>query len=260
MTDNLASGAAAGAWTFSAAVAAQFDEHVTRSIRGYSSIQSIIGRVADWAAPDSATIADVGCATGATFDVIQRRHPSRRFNLYGYDTSPDMIAAARGRLSEADPTGERLSAELLCVDARDGLAHTDADLTVAVFTLQFLPPSDRLSVLEELHARSARHGVLLIAEKTIPSDPRWALIAAEALWEDKRISGFPGEEIVAKTESLRGVLRPLDESLCIAEPVLAGWRAPFVLWAEWNWRLVGYFYESTPHPEPHATVADQRRP
>lgn len=234
MTDTLATSKKVGAWEFSGDVVAEFDDHVRSSVAGYDTIQDVIARLSDWAAPDGAAILDVGCSTGTTLKAIRDRHPNRALALYGIDKSADMIRAASKKLGEsATLYSDDLLAEVELPNS--------IDLTVAVFTLQFLPPERRAGVLSDLRRRSKETGVLVVAEKTIPADPRWALICAEASLEDKRIAGFSGDEIVAKAESLRGVLRPLREQDAILEPTLAGWGDPQVLWAAWNWRLVAYF-------------------
>ena len=235
MTDTLATSKKVGAWEFSDAVVAEFDDHVRSSVAGYDTIQDVIARLSDWAAPDRAAILDVGCSTGTTLKAIQGRHPNRALALYGIDKSADMIRAASKKLG---PGATLYADDVLAAEVK---LPDSIDLTIAVLTLQFLPPDRRAGVLSELRRRSKETGVLVVAEKTIPADPRWALICAEASWEDKRIAGFSGDEIVAKAESLRGVLRPLREQDAILEPTLAGWGAPQVLWAVWNWRLVAYF-------------------
>ena len=238
MTDRLATGKATGAWKFDADVVAQFDSHVAASVRGYSEIQATIGRVADWAAPDGAKVIDIGCSTGTTFDVIQSRHPRRTYHFVGYDTSPEMVASAVAKMADRNTSGTYT--DIYEHDVLNGLKHEDADLNIAVFTVQFVNPYSRVALLSELLRCSKPGAVLLLAEKTIPQDPRWALICAEASWEDKRIAGFSGDEIVAKAEALRGVLRPVSELLCVQEAITAGWEAPQVLWASWNWRLYGF--------------------
>lgn len=239
MADDLATKTSAGGWTFNEQVVDQFDTHVSSSVRGYRDIQEITARAADWLAPDNSVIADIGCSTATTFDEIQKRHPGRRYSFHGYDTSEHMLASANRKIAGNVNTGSSIN--LHQHDITNGALHDQADLTIGIFALQFLRPHTRIKVLEELLGASRNGGALLIAEKVIPRDSRWALIDAEASWEDKRVAGLPGEEIVAKAEALRGVLIPQLEDVVVSEALAAGWVSPHIIWAQWNWRLFAFF-------------------
>ncbi len=239
MSDTLATQTPRGGWEFDDNVTAGFDKHVSNSVAGYNDIQNTVVRLSDWFAPDNAVIADIGCSTGTTLRAIQDRNPTRVYTIHAYDKSAPMMRAATKKLANKANPDTRV--HLHRDDITKGtFAHTNADLTIAIFTIQFLPASERGNVLANLCNATKPGGVLLLAEKTIPEDPRWAMITAECSWEDKKLQGIPSDEIVAKAESLRGVLRPQREQTLILETVKAGWAAPQLLWGSFQWRLYGF--------------------
>lgn len=239
MDDNLATSTPVGCWKFDERVTKQFDSHVQKSVNGYGIVQDMCALTGDWLAPDGATIVDLGCSTGTTLARIAERHSGRTYSAVGYDCAQHMLDAAESKLAHV----KNVSARFLNQRIEDGLIHENATLTISVFTLQFLRPEQRQSVLVDAWNRTVVGGALLIAEKTIPDDARWALIAAEQLQADKAAQGLPAEEVLAKPQTLRGVLIPRRESELIEEITASGWSTPETLWRRLGWSLVGAFKE-----------------
>lgn len=229
---------APGAWTFDAAVVAEFDAHVAASVPFYNAIQDLVAEAADWLAPDGARVVDLGAATGETLARIATRHPERRFEAIVYDQEPAMLAKAKAKLEQfACWRGYQFESRPI----EDGLAHRDADLTLALFTLQFLDPDARTAVLAAAKRASRVGGALIVAEKIRPADVRWAEISNEVSWDWKAAQGITDAAIRAKARALRGVLRPSTLDGLVASIVEAGWAAPEVLFRWHNWTVLGSF-------------------
>ena len=224
-----------GQWEFTPAVVAEFDQHVRQSVPFYDVIQDAVAELSDWLAPDGSLIVDMGCSTGTTLAAILARHPDRQYDLIGYDTSQPMLDAAKAKIGAhpflgiADP-----------IDA-GRLAHTAADLTLALFTLQFLPAAARTATLLEARRSSSETGAILIAEKLRVPDSRWAEVATELSWDVKAVAGIPSESIRAKARALRGVLTPGSSDELTARLLQAGWHAPTCLFRWHQWALYGAF-------------------
>jgi hypothetical protein len=131
--------------------------------------------------------------------------------------------------------------KVLCQRVQDGLAHSEADLTLALFFLQFLPWRERVQVLGmALHAASD-NGAILIAEKVRPTEVRWAEIAADCSHDWKEQHGISDAAIRAKARALHGVLVPHTVADLSHALAATGWEQPEVLFRWHQWVLVGAF-------------------
>ena len=153
-----------GAWEFTPAVVEVFDEHVRQSVPHYDLIQALVADCSDWLLPAGGIYADLGCSTGTTAQLVLGRHPERMAAAYLYDEAEDMVTAAEEKLSQAYP--DQITAMTYHL-GDDPLNHTGADLTTALFALQFMPHADRLQVLRAARASSKPGGALLVAEKVL---------------------------------------------------------------------------------------------
>lgn len=241
MTSDVADAFKPGEWEFTPAVVADFDQHVRQSVPFYDTIQDTVATLSDWVAPDGAHLVDIGVSTGETLRRILEDHPARNYDLTVYDESPDMLAACREKL------GSKSSAQTLTVHAgpaENGLHHHDADLTLCLFTLQFINPASRARLLADARARSRNSGVILIAEKVRPADPRWFEIGAELSWDFKTEQGIPAESIRAKARALRGAMRPGSEADLRSLLNNNGWHSATCLFRWHQWVIYGAFASS----------------
>lgn len=231
-----------GGWKFTPEVAAVFPEHVRASVPFYDAIQDLVAEASDWLLPDGGLVVDLGAATGTTIHRIATRHPERTLRARLYDTEPAMLKRAAEHLADLP----NLTAEYDASDIRTPTnPHKDADLTLALFTLQFLPVPDRITALRHARAGAAPTGALIIAEKVRPPDSRWAEIANDASHDWKATHGITDTAIRAKAKALRGVLQPYPQSTLTQAVTQAGWCCPEVLFRWHNWLLLGAFATPT---------------
>lgn len=115
------------------------------------------------------------------------------------------------------------------------MKHRGADLTTALFLLQFLRPAERVDVLREARRCSAATGALVIAEKIRPTHPVFAEIANDVSHDFKATQGISDTAIRSKARALRGVLIPRPLPDLLGEITEAGWAHPDVLfrWHQW---------------------------
>jgi tRNA (cmo5U34)-methyltransferase len=220
-----------GSWAFTPEVARVFDEHVEASVPFYREIQALVAGLSDWLAPAAAVVADLGASTGTTAWMISRRHPNRRLTFHLYDAERSMLDVAAERLAGSDTTVHYHHTRL-----ESGLLHDQADLTLALFTLQFLDPIDRAAVLAAARQRSRARGALIVAEKLRLTDALWQEIAISSSHDYKAMQGISSEAIRVKERSLRGVLNPLTDAENRQLLVEAGWSSLETLfrWQQWT--------------------------
>lgn len=234
-----------GGWTFDEDVAEAFDAHVEASVPHYAVFQDLVAQAADWLLPDGGTVADLGASTGTTVAGIFDRHPERKYTAHLYDDSRPMIergvAKFREKFDEI-PDGRMWVFHERRLQSGPPLEHERADLTLALFVLQFLRQRDREVVLRRARDRADdRDGALLVAEKIRIPDARWSEIANDLSHDWKAEHGISGQAIYAKARSLRGVLRPGTFGELTDAVVRAGWQPPTVLFRWHSWVLLGAF-------------------
>lgn len=228
-----------GAWQFTPEVVDAFDDHVRESVPFYDAIQDLVAVATDWLVPTGGTVADLGASTGTTVAAILRRHEERSIRAHLYDEQAEMLAKATTRLGGPIAEGR---VKVHCRRIETGpLDHEQADLTTALFTLQFLPLPDRTAALRYAREASSPTGTIIIAEKIRPSEVRWAEIAIDVSHDWKEANGISAEAIRAKSKALRGVLRPHTMEELTTAILTSGWHYPEVLFRWHQWVVVGAF-------------------
>jgi len=231
----------AGGWEFTPGVAEVFPEHVRASVPFYDAMQDLIAEASDWLVPPGGHVADLGAATGITCCRIAARHPDRGICFDLYDDQPAMLKHAETAL-RALPGGGRCLFHAARI--QDGpLTHVSADLTLILFTLQFLPQQDRAKALRLARERSAGTGALIVAEKVRPLDSRWAEIGNDVSHDQKAARGISDAAIRAKARALRGILAPGPQAALTDMITAAGWKSPEVLFRWHQWAVVGAYAE-----------------
>jgi tRNA (cmo5U34)-methyltransferase len=239
---DVAEGFGPGAWQFTPDVADVFGEHVRASVPFYDAMQAIVAEASDWLVPQDGHVADLGASTGITCCAIAARHPERAIRFDLYDESEAMLKHAETNLRAVPDLGGHRSVTHVCRVEQGPFQHSPADLTLALFVLQFLPrPADRVRTLVLAREHAARGGALMVAEKIRPADSRWAEIAADVSHDWKAEHGVADTAIRAKARALRGVLVPSTSAQLAASIRAAGWTSPEVLFRWHQWQLVGAF-------------------
>lgn len=191
-------------FAFDERVAAVFDDMAERSIPLYRSLQEMCVKLATRHVQPCTRVLDLGCSTATTFCALvpQIREEGVRFE--GIDNSPDMLARAERKLAAY---GLREQVELRCADVAN-FAEEPTSVAFLLFTLQFVPVSDRLALLEKLRRTLVPGGVLVLAEKVKHVDDRVEDAVHDLYLSYKESQGYSKLEIARKREALENVLIP----------------------------------------------------
>lgn len=225
-----------GGWEFTPEVTQVFDEHVRASVPFYDDIQAQVAELSDWLLPDNGLFVDLGASTCTTLAGIAERHPGRRIRAELYDEETSMLDVAKAKVAELNVTPT-----FHLQRVQQPFKHTAADLTVALFLLQFLPGRDRVQVLREARRCSAESGAIVIAEKVRPEHPLLAEIANDASHDVKARLGISDGAIRAKARALRGVLIPQTLPQILEELAEAGWKHADLVFRWHQWVVVVAF-------------------
>lgn len=214
----------AGPWEFDRRVTDIFDDMLRRSIPQLDVMRSAVVEAASrfFTAPN-ARVVDIGCSRGRQLSALLGANPS--WTAIGWDRSLPMVDAARGELERF---GDRARVDLRDV-VEDGLPGGEFDVALLVLTLQFIAPQKRLELLQRLRRRVKPGAVIVLVEK-VDAGSRFI----DAYHAMKHRNGYTDAEIVAKAESLRGVLVPWPARLCETALEEAGWGRPECFWRWFN--------------------------
>jgi tRNA (cmo5U34)-methyltransferase len=188
-----------------AAHARRFDHHIQPSIPGLKDLRAKCIRLSRNFVQNGSAVVDIGCSTGVQLRSIRdANEPSRPSVSYiGIDTEPTFGKHWRKRR-----TG---NLEFRVCDARSFDGYENLSLVYSLFTLQFIPERDRLSLLRRIYDGLIEGGALVIAEKVLANSAKTQDILTFSYYDFKRQS-FSAEEILDKERSLRGQMILWDEA------------------------------------------------
>lgn len=193
----------AAPFRFDERVAAVFPDMIERSVPGYATVLRLIGLIAARHAEPGTACYDLGCSLGAVSLALRTAIGGRGCRIVAVDSSPAMLDAARRRLAEGGDPPVRF----VLADIRDA-PIVDASVVVLNYTLQFVPPADRLQLLRRIRAGLRPGGVLVLSEKVRFGDPATdrAMVALHEAF--KEANGYSALEVSRKRRALERVLIP----------------------------------------------------
>lgn len=193
-----------GQFTFDEQVARVFPDMISRSVPGYASILSMIEQLAARYVQPCTNIYDLGCSLGAATRLLRGQAPAD-CRLVAVDSSAAMLDQLQREL----PTwpGGGCPVELVQADIREIRMH-NASMVVLNFTLQFVPPSDRMVVLKNVYDALRPGGALLLSEKVCFDDPRVDGLLIDLHHDFKRAHGYSELEIAQKRTAIEDRLIP----------------------------------------------------
>lgn len=210
-----------GPFEFSASVAEVFPDMLRRSIPGYAaSIQAIRSLTREYATAGS-VLYDLGCSLGAASRAMAQGVSVGDCRIVAVDNAPAMVRKCRA-LFDADPVATPL--EVICGDVRDTTVE-NASVVVMNYTLQFLPPEDRDSVIGSIAAGLNPGGVFVLSEKVIHPDPTIEAALQSLHLDFKRRHAYSEMEIARKRAALENVLVPDTVDTHEARLTAAGFRS-----------------------------------
>jgi tRNA (cmo5U34)-methyltransferase len=191
-------------FTFDDAVAAVFDDMVSRSVPQYGEIQRMLAELASSFVSEGSKVYDLGCSTGTTLSLLHKmlRVPA---HLIGIDNSEEMLEQCRTKVATL---GLADAIELRCGDLDEGIEIQDASVVFLVLTLMFVRPLNREKLMRQIHAGMRDNGCLLMVEKVLGNGSLFNRIFIERYYAYKRRMGYSELEISQKREALENVLIP----------------------------------------------------
>ncbi len=189
-------------FSFDAKVAQVFPDMINRSIPGYTIMIQNLGEIANRFASDGSVIYDLGCATGISTLSIARSITATNCRVLGVDNSGAMLEQCERFIQAYQHTSP---IELIEADILD-LVLEPCSVVVMNFTLQFLPPAARETVLKRIYDALAPGGVLLLSEKIKGEHSQHDELLIHLHHNFKRDNGYSDLEISQKRTALENVM------------------------------------------------------
>ena len=193
-----------GDFTFDERVAEVFPDMIQRSVPGYSNIISAIGMLAERFAKPHSVVYDLGCSLGAA-TLSMRRHIQREgCKIIAVDNSSAMVERCKLHINayRSDTPVDVIEADIRNIEIKN------ASVVVLNFTLQFLSPEDRQTLLEKIYEGLRPGGILILSEKYIFEDDTAHELLIDLHHDFKRANGYSELEISQKRSAIENVMRP----------------------------------------------------
>jgi tRNA (cmo5U34)-methyltransferase len=185
---------------FNKSVADVFDDMVKRSVPGYQSMLELIGLSVREYGKNNTNYFDLGASTGASSLALGLNNIHINNNIIAIDNSKEMTKKCKKNLQNKID-----NISVICADIQD-IKITNATVTVLNLTLQFIEPSKRQKLIDNIYKGLNSKGVLIIFEK-IHFDNKIKQEQITKLHLDfKLANGYSKLEIGAKRKALENIL------------------------------------------------------
>ncbi|MDP5029144.1 MAG: carboxy-S-adenosyl-L-methionine synthase CmoA [Paraglaciecola sp.] len=188
---------------FDQAVAEVFPDMIQRSVPGYATIIDTIGQLVGRFAQDESQIYDLGCSLGAASLAASKHLSAKNCRIIAVDNSAAMVERCRlhTKAFKSDTPIEVVCDELQHVDIHN------ASVVIMNFTLQFIHPEHRSSVIARIFAGLKPGGILVLSEKLLDTQLQSNELLIDLHHEFKRRNGYSDLEISQKRSALEDVMR-----------------------------------------------------
>jgi len=155
-------------------------------------------------AKPATSIYDLGCSTGTLLlKLSEALEPSTNIKLIGIDNSVAMLKKAQETLGRSSMPCEMVEANL-----NDNFTIANGSVVVMNYTLQFVQPEYRISILKNIFNGLVPGGSLVLIEKVKSEVPEVNKTFIELHHQFKEQKGYSKLEISQKREALENVLIP----------------------------------------------------
>jgi tRNA (cmo5U34)-methyltransferase len=196
-------------FAFDAQVVEVFPDMISRSVPGYNTIIETISRLSQQYVSNDSNIYDLGCSLGAATLAMRKGITAKNCKIIGVDNSPAMIERCKMHINAFKGHTPVDILEGNIVD----FPINNASMVVLNFTLQFIEPTQRSQVIENIADGLQTGGLLVLPEKLSTDDDVCQNLLVDLHHDFKRSNGYSDLEIAQKRTALEKVM--LTDSVSI---------------------------------------------
>lgn len=191
-------------FSFDAKVVEVFPDMIQRSVPGYTTIVSTMGKLAGQYAQNNSNIYDLGCSLGAVTLTMRRNINKDNCQIIALDNSQPMVERCKLHLEgfRSDIPVEVKLGDITQCEIKN------ASVVVLNFTLQFIPKEQRLTLLEQIYKGLKPGGILLLSEKIRGENEQTNELLIDLHHDFKRANGYSELEISQKRTAIENVMQP----------------------------------------------------
>ena len=195
-------------FTFNEKVAHVFDDMAERSIPFYKEVQKMLTDLSLTFFQPGSKIYDLGCSTATTSALVYQGLIDlgvTDFTIKAIDNSEAMCEEAQIKLNSIGASKEQV-----VISNSDFLSEdiTSASVVIMNYTLQFIDPLKRETLIKKIYDGLNHNGVLLVTDKLLQSNTDISRTFIDKYYNMKRLNGYSELEISQKREALDNVLIP----------------------------------------------------
>ena len=214
-----------------------FDNHIDKSIRGYSNLLEDTISFSRYFVEDYTRVVDVGCSTGKLTKELVRVNRVNKPNPWYVG-----VELAGGFYDDMSETQKSISTEFPGTHinfVRGDVCNyqfENCSYVTSLFTLQFMPKTTRQQVLSNIYNGLNEGGGFVFAEKLMCEDARFQDMLT-GLHHDYKRQSFTPEEIMNKDQELRHMMKPNTWKELNSMVLEAGFKSTQIFWR--NYHFVG---------------------
>ena len=185
-----------------------FDEHIEKSIRGYSQLMSDVVSLSRHFVEDDTNIVDIGCSTGKMTQRLLEENQDHcvEANYVGVEIAEGFFKDLDKRHEDIVKNNPWAKVDFIKDDIRN-YKFKNCSLITSIFTLQFMSPKDRQEVLNKVYNGLNKGGAFIFSEKTFSCNPRVQDMMTFMYYDYKR-KNFSDKDILDKEVQLRHMMKP----------------------------------------------------
>jgi tRNA (cmo5U34)-methyltransferase len=155
------------------------------------------------------TIYDLGASLGGASFAVAQQLPHDDYRIIAIDNSEAMTSRLSAKLAALGELGGKETSRIECrhEDLRDSKIE-DASMVILNFTLQFIEPAARETLMRKIYDGMRPGGLLIISEKIQFPDPALNELFIDLYHRFKETQGYSKLEISQKRAALENVLIP----------------------------------------------------
>jgi len=180
-----------------------FPDMISRSVPGYNTIIDTIGRLSQTYVKANTNVYDLGCSLGAATLAMRQSINAPDCKIIGIDNSAAMVERCRMHVNafKGQTPVEIIEGNILEAE------FNNASMVVLNFTLQFIEPEIRQTLLKKIYRGLNKGGLLVLSEKVASTDKLCNELLIDLHHDFKRDNGYSDLEIAQKRTALENVMK-----------------------------------------------------
>jgi len=212
-----------------------FDEHINKSIRGYSDLRNDVVKISEYFVENDTTVMDLGCSQGS---LLRRMKEQNTFVQNTQYVGVEINDSFKEHWVEEE------NLKYVIDDITTMEFPNNLSMVTSLFTFQFIPERHRLPLMKKIYDNLIEGGSFVFSEKVLSISGKIQNMM-EFIYYDYKKHYFSEKQILDKETELRHLAKLTNEDLLIKQLLGIGFRYIQPFWRNHN--FVGYIALKLPN-------------